>query len=40
MFVVVTDSGKVFGPFLSIEKAREERTYSGGRIYLLQGPVP
>lgn len=39
MYVVVTDSGKVVGPFLTLEKARDEKIYSGGHIYLLQGPI-
>lgn len=39
MFVVVTETGGVMGPFMTLAQARTEAAYSRGRIYLLQGPV-
>lgn len=39
MYIVLDEKGKLHGPYLSLDKAMEERTYSGGHIYLLKGPM-
>ena len=40
MYCVLSPQGKLLGPFTTIEAARRECAWSGGHIYLLQGPQP